>query len=173
MHRVDLVAPKLHTHGQLHVGRVQVHDVTADRELARAVHLRAAGVPGVVQQRGQLGAGHSVAGVQRAGVAAKFRARGGVLGQTFIRHADGLQPPADDIAQHAQAAVLILAGRALDGAQHVVPRREDGGRHAQRVQVPGKAGGLGLAGGHDAQKPPRGSRQRGVDHRPAGTGQTE
>ena len=103
-------------------------------------------------------------------VLAQNSARGRVLGQPLVRHTDGLQPPTHDVAQHAQAAVLILAGRAFNGAQHVISGRENGSGDAQGVQVPGKAGGLSLAGGHDAEKAPGLLRQRGVDHRPAGTG---
>ena len=170
MHRVDLVAPKFHTHGQLHIRGVQVYNVAADGELARPVHLGAAGVPGVVQQSGQLGAGHGVAWVQGAGVVTKLGAGRGILGQPLVRHTDGLQPPTHDVAQHAQAAVLILAGRTFNGAQHVISGRENSSGDAQGVQVPGKASGLSLAGSHDAEKAPGLLRQRGVDHRPAGTG---
>lgn len=35
VHRVDLVAPKLHAGGLLHVGRVDVRNVAADRKLTR------------------------------------------------------------------------------------------------------------------------------------------
>ena len=37
-----------------------------------------------------------------------------------------------------------------DQRRHIVPRREHGSGNAQRVQVSSKAGGFGLAGGHDA-----------------------
>lgn len=65
---------------------------------------------------------------------------GGELGQGFRGHSHGAQPPAYQLAQHSQAAVLVFAGGALNGAQHIVPRREHGGGNAQRVQVSSKAG---------------------------------
>ena len=44
--RVDLVIPVLHTGGLVHVRRVDVHNVAPDAELARAIHLAAADIPG-------------------------------------------------------------------------------------------------------------------------------
>ena len=167
MHRVDLIAPELHAGGLLHVGRVDVRNVAADRKLTRAVHLVAPRIACAVQKRGQLGAGQCVAGAQAAGVRAEIRPRRRVLGQALVGHADGLQPPADEVAQHGQTAVFVLTARALDGAQHIVAGREHCRRHAQRVQVARKPGRLGLAGRHDAERLVEGLRQRGIDHRPA------
>ena len=94
---------------------------------------------------------------------AQNSARGVVLGQALVRHADGLQPPAHQIAQHSQTAVLVLAACALDGAQHIIARREYRRSDAQRVQITGKAGGLGFAGRHNAERAAQRLRQRGVD----------
>ena len=163
VHRVDLVSPELQTGGLLHVGRVDVHNVAADRKLARSVHLIASGIARAVQQGGQLGPGQRVAGVQGAGVGAELGPRRCVLGQALVRHADGLQPPADQIAQHSQTAVLVLAAGPLNGAQHIIARREYRRSDAQRVQITGKAGGLGFAGRHNAERPAQRLRQRGVD----------
>ena len=163
MHRVDLVPPELQTGGLLHVGRVDVHNVAADRKLARSVHLIASGIARTVQQGGQLGPGQRVAGTQGAGVGAELGPRRCVLGQALVRHADGLQPPAHQIAQHSQTAVLVLAAGPLDGAQHIIARREHCCGDAQRVQITGKAGGLGLTGRHNAERAAQRLRQRGVD----------
>lgn len=138
-----------------------------DRKLTRAVHLVAPRIACAVQKRGQLGAGQCVARAQAAGVRAEIHPRRRVLGQALVGHADGLQPPADEVAQHGQTAVFVLAACALDGAQHIVAGREHCRRHAQRVQVARKPGRLGLAGRHDAERLVEGLRQRGIDHRPA------
>ena len=167
---VDLIAPKLHAHGLLHVGGVDIHNVAAHRKLPRPVYLGAAGVPGAVQKRGQFLARQGVPGVQRAGVGAEIRARGGVLGQGLLRHAYGAQPPTHQVAQNAQAAVLVLTAGTLDGAQQVIPRGEYRCRDAQHIQITCKAGGFGLAGGHDAQGCPRLPRQRRVYHGAPGCG---
>ena len=163
VHRVDLVPPELQTGGLLHVGRVDVHNVAADRKLTRPVHLVAAGIARAVQQGGQLGPGQRVTGVQGAGVGAELGPRRCVLGQALVRHADGLQPPADQIAQHGQTAVFVLAAGALDGAQHIIARGEYRRSDAQRIQITGKAGSLGLTGGHNAERAAQRLRQRGVD----------
>ena len=65
---------------------------------------------GTVEQGGELGAGDGIPGVQRAGVGAEFRPGHGVLGQALAGHADGLQAPARQVAEHGQAAVFILGG---------------------------------------------------------------
>ena len=167
---VDLIAPKLHTHGLFHIGGIDIHNIAAHRKLPRSVHLGAAGVPGAVQKRGQFLARQGVPGVQRAGVGAKIRARGGVLGQRFLRHADGAQPPAHKVAQNAQAAVFVLAPGAFDGAQQIIPRGEHRCRDAQHVQIARKTGRFRFAGGHDAQGCARVPRQRRVHHGTPGAG---
>ena len=166
MHRVDLVAPELETRGLFHVGRVDIHNVAADGKLARAVHLVAPGIACAVEQCRQVGAGQGIAGAQRAGVGAELGPGRRVLGQPLVRHTDGLQTAADQITQHGQAAVLVLAGCTLNGAQHIVAGGEHRRRHAQGVQVARKAGGLGLAGGHDAERPVQCLGKRGVNQRP-------
>ena len=103
----------------------------------------------------------------------KFIPGHGVLQQRFGGHADRVQPPACKGAQHRKAAVLVLAARALHWAQHKVPGREHGGRKAQRLEVVRKVGGLGLAGGHDAQHPAKVFLQRGVQQGTACGRQTE
>ena len=164
VHGVDLIAPKLHAHGLFHVGGVDIHNVAAHRKLPRPVYLSAAGVPGAVQKRGQFLARQGVPGVQRAGVGTEIRARGGVLCQSLLRHADSAQTPAHQVAQNAQAAILVLAAGALDGAQQVVPRGEYRCRDTQHVQIARKTGRLRLAGGNDAQGSPRLPRQRSIYH---------
>ena len=83
----------------------------------------------------------------------KFIPGHGVLQQRFGGHADRVQPPACEGTQHRKAAVLVLAARALHWAQHKVPGREHRSGKAQCLEVVRKVGGLGLAGGHDAQHP--------------------
>ena len=173
VHRVDLVPPELHAGRGLHVGGVQVQDVAPDGKLPRAVHPVPAHIAGAQQQRGELVPLQGVAGVQRTGVGAEIRRGHRVLGQPLAGHADRLQPPAGQVPQHGQTAVLVFPAGALDGAQQVIPGREDRGRHPQRVQVGGEAGGLGLAGGDDAQRAPQRPAQRRIHQRPAGRRQPE
>jgi len=76
-------------------------------------------------------------------------------------------------AQHRQAAVLVLASRALHRPQHEVPGREHRCGQAQRLEVVHKVGGLGLAGGHDAQHPVKVLLQGGVQQGTARRRQAE
>ena len=87
--------------------------------------------------------------------------------------ADGLQPPARQLAQHGKAAVLVLAARALHGAQHQVPGREDCRRQPQRLEVIRKVGGLGFPGGDDAHHPVQILLQGGIQQSPARRRQPE
>ena len=147
---IDLITPKFHTNRHFLVGSKNIHNIAAHRELAGAIHLGPAGVAGTKQSGQQVIPQQSIPRMEGAGVGAEILFWGGELGQGFRRHSHGAQPPAYQLAQHSQAAVLVFAGGALNGAQHIVPRREHGGGNAQRVQVGSKAGGFGLAGGHDA-----------------------
>ena len=166
VHRVDLVAPEFNAHGGFHVGGIEVEDLAADGKLAGAVDAVAPHIARAEQQGGEVFALDGVAGAQRAGVGAEILGRDRVLGQALAGHADGLQPPARQVAEHGQAAVFILAPGALDGAQQIVPRREHGRRHAQRVEVGRKTGGFGLAGGDNAERAPERARERRIHKRP-------
>ena len=64
---------------------------------------------------------------------------------------------------------LPPAGR----AQHKVPGREHRSSKPQRLEVVRKMGGLGFAGGHDAQHPVKVFLQGGIQQRPACGRQTE
>lgn len=111
--------------------------------------------------------------MQRAGVAAEILLGGGELGQALDGHADSLQPSAHQVSQHGQAAVFVFPGGTLDGAQHIVPGRKHRRRDPQGVQVGGKAGGFGLAGGNNAQRPPQFPAERRIYLGATGTGQPE
>lgn len=150
MQGIDLITPKFHTNRHFLVGSKNIHNIAAHRELAGAIHLGPAGVAGTKQSGQQVIPQQSIPRMEGAGVGAEILFWGGELGQGFRGHSHGAQPPAYQLAQHSQAAVLVFAGGALNGAQHIVPRREHGGGNAQRVQVGSKASGFGLAGGHDA-----------------------
>ena len=149
---VDLIVPIFNAGGLAHIGGKQVHNAAAHAELARALYLVAPVIACAVQPCNQLLRGDHGAGLQREGVGAKILARHGVLQKSLGGQAHGLQPPAGQIAQHGQAAVFVFAARALNGAQHQIPGGKHGCGDAQRVQIGGKARGLGLAGGHHAQR---------------------
>lgn len=140
MQGIDLITPKFHTNRHFLVGSKNIHNIAAHRELAGAIHLGPAGVAGTKQSGQQVIPQQSIPRMEGAGVGAEILFWGGELGQGFRGHSHGAQPPAYQLAQHSQAAVLVFAGGALNGAQHIVPRREHGGGNAQRVQVSSKAG---------------------------------
>ena len=77
----------------------------------------------------------------------------------------------------AARAAAQRAGRpvacTLHRAQHKVPGREHCSSKPQRLEVVRKVGGFGLAGGHDAQHPPKVLLQGGIQQRPACGRQTE
>ena len=97
----------------------------------------------------------------------------GVLQKGFGGHADGLQPPACQCTQHRKAAVLVFAACTLHRAQHKVPGREHCSGKPQSLEVVRKVGGFGLAGGHDAEHPPKVLLQGGIQQCPACRRQTE
>lgn len=140
MQGIDLITPKFHTNRHFLVGSKNIHNIAAHRELAGAIHLGPAGVAGTKQSGQQVIPQQSIPRMEGAGVGAEILFWGGELGQGFRGHSHGAQPPAYQLAQHSQAAVLVFAGGALNGAQHIVPRREHGSGNAQRVQVSSKAG---------------------------------
>ena len=170
---VDLVVPVLHTGGLAHVRRVDIHDIAAHAELAGAVHLAAPHIPGGKQP------GHKAltvvyhAGLEGEGVLQEFVPGHCVLQKGLGGHTDGVQPPACQRTQHRQAAVLVFTACALHRPQHEVPGREYGGGEAQRLEVVRKVGGLGFAGGHDAQHAAKVFLQRGVQQRAARGRQAE
>ena len=171
--RIDLIVPVFHTGGLVHVRRVDVHDIAAYTELARAVHLTAPDVPGGKEPRHQRFPVVDHAGLEGEGVPQELIPGHRVLQQCLGGHADGVQPPARQRAQHRQAAVLVLAARALHRPQHEVTGREHCRGQAQRLEVVRKVGGLGLAGGHDAQHPVKVLLQGGVQQGTASRRQAE
>ena len=170
---VYLVVPVLHTGGLAHIGGVDVHDVAPDAELSRAVHLTAPHVSGGEEPLHQRFAVVDHAGLEGEGVFLELVLRHSVLEQGLGGDADGVQPSARQRAQHRQTPVLVLAARAFDGAEHEVPGREHRRREPQRLEVVGKMGGLGLAGGDDAEDAARVLLERGVEQCPACRRQTE
>ena len=113
------------------------------------------------------------AGLEGEGVPQELIPGHCVLQQRLGGHADGIQPPARQRAQHRQAAVLVLAARALHWPQHEVPGWEHRRGQAQRLEVVRKVGGLGLAGGHDADQPSQILLQSGVQQGTARRRQAE
>ena len=172
-HGVDLVVPVFHAGGLTHIRRVDIHDIAAHAELSRAVHLTAAHIPGGKQPRHQRLAVIHHAGLQGEGVLDEFCPGHGVLQKCLGGHADGLQPSARQCAQHRKAAVLVLAACTLHRAQHKVARGEHRCGKPQRLEVVRKMGGLGFAGGHDAEHPAKVFLQCGIQQRPACGRQTE
>ena len=170
---VYLVVPVLHTGGLAHIGGVDVHDVAPDAELSRAVHLTSPHVSGGEEPLHQRFAVVDHAGLEGEGVFLELVLRHSVLEQGLGGDADGVQPSARQRAQHRQTPVLVLAARAFDGAEHEVPGREHRRREPQRLEVVGKMGGLGLAGGDDAEDAARVLLERGVEQCPACRRQTE
>ena len=170
---VYLVVPVLHTGGLAHIGGVDVHDVAPDAELSRAVHLTSPHVSGGEEPFHQRLAVVDHAGLEGEGVFLEFVLRHSVLEQGFGGDADGVQPSARQCAQHRQTPVLVLAARAFDGAEHEVPGREHRRREPQRLEVVGEMGGLGLAGGDDAEDAARVLLERGVEQCPACRRQAE
>ena len=170
---VDLLVPELEPGGGGHVGGVDIHNVPPDAELAGAFHLAAADVPGRKEllDQGVPGKGHPR--LEGQGVGHELGPGHGVLQQGLGRDADGGKPSAGQRPQHRQAAVFVLAAGALHRAEHQVPRGKDVGRHPQGLEVVGKVGGLGLAGGDDAERLPQVAGQQGIDQRPPGGGQAE
>ena len=171
--RVDLIVPVFHTGGLVHIRGVDVHDVAPDAELARAVHLTAPHIPGGEEPFHQRFPVVDHAGLESEGVFQELILRHRVLEQGFGGDADGLQPSARQCAQHRQPPVLVLAARALHGAEHEVPGREYRRRKAQRLEVVGEMGGLGLAGGDDAEDAACVLLEGGVEQRPARRRQAE
>ncbi len=119
--RVYLVVPVFHTGRLAHIRGIDVHDVAADAELAGAVHLTAAHIPGGKQPGHQRFAVVHHAGLEGEGVFQEFVAGHRVLQQGFGRDAHGLQPPARQCTQHRKAAILVFAPGTLHRAQHEVP----------------------------------------------------
>ena len=158
---VDLIVPVLDAGGRFHIRGKDIHNIAAHRELSRAVHPVPPGIARPIQGGGQLLPGQNVPGMDGAGVGAELLPGHGVLGQALTGDADRSQTPSHQVAQHPQAAVLVLPGGALDGPQDVVPGREHRRRNAQCIQVGGKPGGLRLAGSDDAE----GTVQRPLQHR--------
>ena len=171
--RIDLIVPVFHTGGLVHVRRVDVHDIAAHTELARAVHLTAPDVPGGKEPRHQCFPVVDHAGLEGESVPQELIPGHRVLQQRLGGHADGVQPPARQRAQHRKAAVLVLTARALHRPQHEVPGREHRRGQAQRLEVVCKVGSLGLAGGHDAQHPVKVLLQGGVQQGTARRRQAE
>ena len=116
--RIDFIVPVFHTGGLVHVRRVDVHDIAAYTELARAVHLTAPDVPGGKEPRHQRFPVVDHAGLEGEGVPQELIPGHSVLQQRLGGHADGVQPPARQRAQHRQATVLVFAARALHRPQH-------------------------------------------------------
>ena len=170
---VDLLVPELETGGGLHVGGIDIHNVAPDAELARALHLGPADIAGGKEplDQGVPGEGHPR--LEGQGVGHEFRPGDGVLGEGLGGDADSLQPPAGQASQHRQPAVLVFPAGAFHRPQHEVPGRKDGGIEAQGLQVVGKVGGLGLAGGDDAHRMPQVPGQQGIDQHPPGGGQAK
>ena len=171
--RVDLVVPVFDAGRLVHVGRIDVHDVAAHTELAGAVHLAAADIAGREEPLHQRLAVVDHAGLEGEGVLLELRAGDGVLQQGLCRDADGVQPPAGQCTQHRQPPVLVLTAGTLHRAEHKVAGREDRRRQAQRLEVVGEVGGLGLAGRHDAEHPAQVFLQGCVQQGAACRGQAE
>ena len=172
-HGVDLIVPVFHTGRLAHIRGIDVHDIAAHAELAGAVHLTAAHIPGGKQPGHQRFAVVHHAGLEGEGVFQEFIAGHRVLQQGFGRDAHGLQPPARQCTQHRKAAILVFAPGTLYRAQHEVPGREHRRGKAQRLEVIRKVGGLGFARGHDAEHPAQILLQSGIQQGPACRGQTE
>ena len=170
---VDLLVPEFQPGRGGHVGGVNVHDVAPDAELAGPLHLAAADIPRREQLPDQRVPGKLHPRFEGQGVGHELGPGDGVLQQGFHRDADGFQPAARQRAQHRQAAVFVFAAGAFHRAEHEVPRGKDVGRHPQRFEVVGKVGGLGLAGGHDAEGAAQVAGQQGIDQGPPGGGQAE
>ena len=171
--RIDLVIPVFDTGGLTHIGGVNVHDVAADAELARAVHLTAADVPGGEQPRRQGFAVVDHPGLEGQGVFQELVPGNGVLEQGFGGDADGVQPPAREGAEDRQPPVFVLAARALHRAEHEVPGREHRRRQAEGLEIVGKMGRFGLTGRHDAERPAKVFLQGRIQQGAARRGQTE
>ena len=169
----NFLVPELQTGGGLHVGRVDVHDVAPDTELARAFHLGPADIAGGEQPLDQRVPGKGHPRLEGQGVGHEFGPGNGVLGQGLGGNTDGLEPSARQAAQHRQPAVFVFPAGALHRPEHEIPRGKDGGGDAQGFQVVGKVGGLGLAGGHNAERMPQVPGQQGIDQHPPGGGQTK
>ena len=172
-HGVDLIVPVFHTGRLAHIRGIDVHDIAAHAELAGAVHLTAAHIPGGKQPGHQRFAVVHHAGLEGEGVFQEFITGHRVLQQGFGRDAHGLQPPARQCTQHRKAAILVFAPGTLHRAQHEVPGREHRRGKAQRLEVICKVGGLGFARGHDAEHPAQILLQSGIQQGPACRGQTE
>ena len=170
---VNLLIPEFQPGRGGHVGGVNVHDVAPDAELAGPLHLAAADISRREQLPDQRVPGKLHPRFEGQGVGHELGPGDGVLQQGFHRDADGFQPPARQRAQHRQAAVFVFAAGAFHRAEHEVPRGKDIGRHPQRFEVVGKVGGLGLAGGHDAEGAAQVAGQQGIDQGPPGGGQAE
>ena len=170
---VDLLVPEFQPGRGGHVGGVNVYDVAPDAELAGPLHLAAADVPRREQLPDQRVPGKLHPRFEGQGVGHELGPGDGVLQQGFHRDADGFQPAARQRAQHRQAAVFVFAAGAFHRAEHEVPRGKDVGCHPQRFEVVGKVGGLGLAGGHDAEGAAQVAGQQGIDQGPPGGGQAE
>ena len=170
---IDLIVPELQPGRRLHIRREDVHDVAPDAELARALHLGAADIARGEQTLHQPFPGELHPRLEGEGVGHELGPGDGVLQQGLHRDADGGQPPPCQGAQHRQPAVFVFPAGALHRTEHEVPRGKDVCRHAQRLQVLGKVGGLGLAGGHDAQGAAQVPGQQPIDQGAPGGGQAE
>ncbi len=146
---IDLITPKFHTNRHFLVGSKNIHNIAAHRELAGAIHLGPAGVAGTKQSGQQVIPQQSIR-MEGAGVGAEILFWGGELGQGFRGHSHGAQPPAYQLAQHSQAAVLVFAGGALNGAQHIVRAGNTAAGMPSVFRSAAKRVASASPGGHDA-----------------------
>jgi len=160
-HRVHHVAPKLHTHGAVHIRGVQIHNAAAHRKLARPLHA----VTPVVARRRQPGnqvfLAQAVALFQREGVCLKFGAGHRALQCGLQRHGQQVAPLAHNVAQHRNAPVFKLVALAKGGVQCKVAHRAHRAARAKKGGIGGKAGRFGFARSHHDHGALQVTRQRG------------
>ena len=155
-HGVDLVVKELAPHRLIHQGGEHVQDAAPQGELAHALHLAAAGVPGGQQPLRQFPQVHPLPQAQPDGQAGQKLRRQGP-GQQGVGggHGYGRPPPGQGV-QRRQAAPLPLPGAHRPGPQAPLPAQQQHRLHAGGgAQVTRQGPGLPLVAAEEHRRPAR------------------
>ena len=151
---VDLVVEELAAHRLVHLGGEHVQDASPKGELAHALHLVAAGVPGGYQPQGQLGKIPPAADLQGEGAVQELPGGGGLLKEALGgAHRQAALPPGQGV-EGGDPGGLPLTGGHGPGPDEQLPGAEPQGGEAQKgLQVAGQAARLPLVGADHHQGP--------------------